>query len=317
MRKLPGLLILLQLGCTSLGFLLAVGGTVLSGRARHAYGVFIFASFYACFSCLVYLALRVLSFHVVFCRRPQHCMNWNVVGLIHSGVSVFLMMVGSCFMVEYAGGVRILRAAGVFGFLGYTMFLAQLIFELLAWRKARGSSLLPAFVTASVVRARAESASREGSRCSSRGEMVRGEVALRDHNEEEGTVGFVGMKQRPVSSYLQSNTEVTTPMLYAPGFDKDGGQTRENTSYTTIREDRVEEQEEEEEEDETSKMMAEEGKQQKMEVKRKQMEDDEEGGKQKEIVRKQSKEEDSDDNMVSVRTSSSLSSQGGEWQVPR
>ncbi|KAG7158200.1 hypothetical protein Hamer_G008835 [Homarus americanus] len=47
---------------------------------------------------------------------------------------------------------------------------------------------------------------------------LRDEVAGED--DKEASVGFVGMRARPVSSFVQpaTNGEVTTPMLYAPGW---------------------------------------------------------------------------------------------------
>lgn len=209
-KKLPGALIVVQLVCTGVGFFLALGGSLV-WMVKTGHGFYTFISFVSFLSCISWLVVHVLQLYALF----KTTINWNKVGIVYNGVNGFLMMVASCVMVEVASEARALKAAGVFGFLAFTGFLAGLVWEVLAWHKNRDSC--EAF-TASVVRG-PDRPDTPDSQCLD----VRGEVAGDHDDDDDGAaVGFVGMRARPVSSFLQPapNGEVTTPMLYAPGWEE-------------------------------------------------------------------------------------------------
>ncbi|XP_045611416.1 uncharacterized protein [Procambarus clarkii] len=210
-KKLPGALILVQLVCTGLGFLLALGGSLV-WMVKSGHGFYTFVSFVSFLSCVCWLVVHVFQFYTLF----KIAINWNLVGLVYNGVNGFLMMVASCVMVEVASEARALKAAGVFGFLAFTGFLAALVWEALLWHKNRDSGA--GFSSASVVRGLDRPDTPE-SDCVD----VRGVVAGGDDHDDDAAVGLVGMKARPVSSFMQPahNGEVSTPMLYAPGWEKD------------------------------------------------------------------------------------------------
>lgn len=228
-RKLPGALVCVQLVCTGLGFLLALGGSMV-WSVESGHGFFTFVSFICSLSCICWLAVHVFQLYTLF----KITINWNKVGLVYSGVNAFLLMVASCFMVEAASEARALKAAGVFGFLGFTGFLAGLVWEVLLWHKNRDGG--PGFSTASVV----QGPDRPDTPESGALVDVRGEVAGGDEDSDTG-VGFVGMKARPVSSFVQEpthNGEVTTPMLYAPGWQEEKAQHSSRTSNVSERSER-------------------------------------------------------------------------------
>ncbi|XP_047502748.1 uncharacterized protein LOC125048221 [Penaeus chinensis] len=233
-RKLPGALIVVQLICCSLGFILAVCSSVM-WKVRAGHGFFTFVSFIASVSCINWLVIHVFQIYLLFNRS----FNWNILGLAHNGLCGFLLMIASCVMVELASAARALRAAGVFGFLGFTGFLAGLVWEVMVWLKNRDSG--PGFATATVV----SGLDRPGTPDSGNSVDVGDEVATRDNEDAEAAVGFVGMKARPVSSFIQEprqNGGVTTPMLYAPGKEgeddpdrpRSRGAASENSSCSSV-----------------------------------------------------------------------------------
>ncbi|XP_050727973.1 CKLF-like MARVEL transmembrane domain-containing protein 4 isoform X2 [Eriocheir sinensis] len=144
LRKLPGALILVQLVCAFLGFTLAAAGSAV-WRVRRGHAFFTFVSFMSMLSCVCWVAVRVFQLEALFKRE----INWNVVGLVYNGLNAFFLMVASCLMVEAASSARTLRAAGVFGFLGFSAFLSGLVWEAIVWRSNRDSG--PGFSTATVV----------------------------------------------------------------------------------------------------------------------------------------------------------------------
>ncbi|XP_064090662.1 CKLF-like MARVEL transmembrane domain-containing protein 4 [Macrobrachium nipponense] len=214
LKKLPGVLVVIQLVCCALGFFLSLGASfVWRGTAGQSF--FTFIVFVASLGCFVWLVVHVFQLYTLTNRT----VNWNIMGIVHNGVFGFFVMIASCVMIEVASEARPLRAAGVFGFLGFTGFLMALAWEVMMWLKNRDPGI--GFNTATVV----EGPKRPESLHSIDGEVnLRDEIASREDHETDAAVGFVGMKARPVSSFIQEpnqNGEVTTPMLYAPGNDDD------------------------------------------------------------------------------------------------
>lgn len=223
-KKLPGILIVIQLVCCCLGFLLSLGASfVWAGRGGHSF--FTFIVFIAFLGCVSWLVIHVCQLYTLFERN----INWNMLGLIHNGVFGFLVMVASCVMIEVASEARPLRAAGVFGFLGFTGFLMGLAWEVTVLLKNRDAGF--GFTsTATVV----QGPERPESLNSVDGVVnVNDEVALNDDHDSEAAVGFRSIKARPVSSFIQvpnQNGGVTTPMLYAPGNTEEEGPTKPKRS---------------------------------------------------------------------------------------
>lgn len=215
--KLPGALILAQNICCALAFILAtIGG--MAWRVGKGHGFFIFMSFLSLLSCIVWLAVRILHLDSQFKKK----LNWNKAGLVHNGVNAVVMMVASCVMLEVALRARLLKAAGVFGFLGFSAFLAALIWEVIIWRTKRDSEV--GFQSATVIRGPEREPSQDS-------EQSTGVAAAAE--EEEG-VSFVGIKPRPVSSFLEkqsgNTTQVSTPMLVVPQEDKENSDSYRSSS---------------------------------------------------------------------------------------
>ncbi|KAG0695237.1 hypothetical protein GWK47_026961 [Chionoecetes opilio] len=194
-----------SLVCSFFAFMLGVSGTVRwAVRGRHAF--FTIVSFMSMLSCACWLLVRVLHLDALFKRN----VNWNKAGLVYNGANALVLMVGSCVMLEVASGARTLRAAAVFGFLGFTAFLAGLVWEGIVWRTNRdeGSAgfftatffLFLSWLTPSKVITRAPQAK---NRCSLQAYMTPDSdgstgVAQAGEGGDEG-ISFVGIKPRPVS----------------------------------------------------------------------------------------------------------------------
>ncbi|KAK7060633.1 hypothetical protein SK128_027928 [Halocaridina rubra] len=222
LTKFPGVFILIQLLCCGLGFLVSLGSSfVWHGRGGIAF--FIMVSFVASTGCLVWLVIHVFQLYSL-CKKD---INWNLTGLVFNGVIGFFVMVASCIMIETASSARPLRAAGVFGFFGFTGCLMGLAWEVTVWLKNRDSGL--SFATATVE----QGPRRPDSMSSSNDDNVTDALALQTDSNEESGIGFKGMKNRPVSSFIQEPNQmggVTTPMLYAPGNDDSKSGTRSLSS---------------------------------------------------------------------------------------
>ncbi|XP_045109245.1 CKLF-like MARVEL transmembrane domain-containing protein 4 [Portunus trituberculatus] len=214
--KLPGAFILVQNICCTFAFLLAISGA-MKWRVGRGHGFFVFVAFLSMLSCDVWLAVRVLRLDSMFKKK----LNWNIAGLVHNGINALFMMVASCVLLEAASEARPLRAAGVFGFLGFSAFLAGLIWEAIIWRTKRDSET--EFQTATVIRG----VEREPSQDSE------GSIGVAATEDEE-SVSFVGIKPRPVSSFLEqqsgNTTQVSTPMLMVPQDDKENSNSHRSSS---------------------------------------------------------------------------------------
>ncbi|KAK8380742.1 hypothetical protein O3P69_007990 [Scylla paramamosain] len=214
--KLPGVLILVQNICCTLAFVLGISGA-MKWRVGRGHGFFIFVVFLSMLSCNTWLMVRVLHLDSMFKRK----VNWNIAGLVHNGINAIFVMVASCVILETASGARPLRAAGVFGFLGFSAFLAGLIWEAIIWRTKRDSEV--GLQSATVIRGLEREQSQDS-------EQSDGVAAMED---EEG-VSFVGIKPRPVSSFLEqqsgNTTQVSTPMLMVPQEDKENSGSHRSSS---------------------------------------------------------------------------------------
>lgn len=218
LKKLPGPLIVVQLVCCLLGFALALDGTVGWG-VRRGHAFFTFIIFLSMLCCACWLLVRIFQLDAMFKKD----VNWNILGLVHNGGNGFFLMIASCLMLEGASAARPLRAAGVFGFLGFSAFLAGLVWEVIVWRSNRDS--LPGFATATVIPGRERSKTPDS--------MASAGIAEAPELRDE-EVSFVGMKPRPVSSFLEQQSgnlgEVSTPMLVVPQGDSEGHSKRSSSA---------------------------------------------------------------------------------------
>ncbi|KAL7643170.1 UNVERIFIED_CONTAM: hypothetical protein RMT77_006460 [Armadillidium vulgare] len=122
-KNFPGIFIVTQLACCCIGFFLGVGGHYYKS-VQHVF--FLLTTSMASFSTTCWI---VFHFCEVKSSSVFRGVDWNKVGIIHSAIFGFFVMVGSACMIEVSYAARSLRAAGVFGFFGFTAFLIHLCWE--------------------------------------------------------------------------------------------------------------------------------------------------------------------------------------------
>ncbi|XP_076054003.1 uncharacterized protein LOC143032812 isoform X2 [Oratosquilla oratoria] len=143
-KKMPGMAVAVQLVTCLFAFVLSVGAST-TYFVSSGHGFFIFITFLATVSCILWLLLRVLGLETLLPAK----FDWNLAGLVYNGVLGFLVMVGSCVMVDRAMASQVLKAAGVFGFFGFTGFVTALVYEASIWYRRRSSA--PGMASAVVV----------------------------------------------------------------------------------------------------------------------------------------------------------------------